>query len=285
MGADESRSVLTVSLGPQERTTDHEVFGRVLCGVDGSPAGEEAVRQGARLRSPQGRLLLVSVANPAAAAHPQAAVALELHAATALQDAERQAGADSEAHLLIGDPATCLLAAARDRWATLMAVGNHGSHGSSRLGGMLAGSVATAVLHRASCSVLIARPPRDPDGFPSRVTVGVDGSDVSREALEVAKEVGSRLNATVTAVIARGATTDLQASADTVDAIRVDERDPVDALLDAARTSDLLVLGARGLHGLRALGSVSERVAHRAPLSVLVVRDAVRRSHGVQPGG
>jgi nucleotide-binding universal stress UspA family protein len=282
MGADESRSVLTVSLGPQERTTDDEVFGRVLCGVDGSPAGEEAVRQGARLRSPHGRLLLVSVATPAAAAHPQAAVALELHAATALQDAERQAGADSEAHLLIGDPATCLLAAARDRWATLMAVG---SHGSGRWGGMLAGSVATAILHRASCSVLITRPPRNAGGFPSRVTAGVDGSDGSREALEVAKELGSRLGATVTAVIARGATTDLQASADTVDAIHIDERDPVEALVDAARTSDLLVLGARGLHGLRALGSVSERVAHRAPISVLVVRDATRRSHGVQPGG
>jgi nucleotide-binding universal stress UspA family protein len=271
-GGGRSRTVLTVGLGPQERTTDHEILGRILCGVDGSPAGEEAVRQGARLRSPHGRLLLVSVATPAAAAHPQAAVALELHAATALQDAERQAGADSEAHLLVGDPATGLLAAARDQWATLIAVG---SHGSGRLGGMLAGSVATAMLHRANCSVLIARPPRDPDGFPSRVTAGVDGSDVSREALEVAKELGSRLNATVTAVIARGATTDLQAAADTVDAVHIDERDPVDALLDAAGTSDLLVLGARGLHGLRALGSVSERVAHRASASVLVVRDAV----------
>lgn len=34
----------------------------------------------------------------------------------------------------------------------------------------------------------------------------------------------------------------------------------------------LIVLGSRGLHGIRALGSVSERVAHRAPCSVLVVR-------------
>jgi len=233
------------------------------------------VRQGARLRSPHGRLLLVSVATPAAAAHPEAAVALELHAASALQDAERQAGSDAEPHLLVGDPVACLLAAARDRWATLMAVG---SHGSGRLGGMLAGSVATAMLHRASCSVLIARPPRNPDGFPARVTVGVDGSDVSRAALEVALELGTRLNSAVAAVIARGATSDVQVSPDTVDAVHTDERDAVDALLDAAGTSDLLVLGARGLHGLRALGSVSERVAHRAPTSVLVVRDAAAPS-------
>jgi nucleotide-binding universal stress UspA family protein len=33
-----------------------------------------------------------------------------------------------------------------------------------------------------------------------------------------------------------------------------------------------LVVGSRGLGGVRALGSVSERVAHRAPVSVLVVR-------------
>jgi nucleotide-binding universal stress UspA family protein len=132
------------------------------------------------------------------------------------------------------------------------------------------------MLHRASCSVLIARPSRDSDGFPARVTVGVDGSDISGAALDLARELGTRLDATVTAVIARGATTDLQVSADTVDAVHIDERDPVDALLDAAGTSDLLVLGARGLHGLRALGSVSERVAHRASASVLVVRDAAQ---------
>ena len=268
--------MLTVGLEPPERTTDHDVLSRVLCGVDGSSAGEEAVRQGARLRSPHGRLLLVSVATPAAAAHPEAAVALELHAASALRDAERHAGNDSEPHLLVGDPSPCLLAAARDHRATLIAVG---SHGSGRLGGMLAGSVATAMLHRASCSVLIARHPRNPDSFPAHVTVGVDGSDVSGAALELARQLGTRHNATVTVVIARGATTDLQVSADTVDTVHIDERDPVDALLDPPGTSDLLVLGARGLHGLRALGSVSERVAHRAPTSVLVVRPADTARH------
>jgi nucleotide-binding universal stress UspA family protein len=43
-------------------------------------------------------------------------------------------------------------------------------------------------------------------------------------------------------------------------------------LLGAVEPSDLLVVGSRGLHGIRALGSVSERVAHKAPCSVLVVR-------------
>ena len=34
----------------------------------------------------------------------------------------------------------------------------------------------------------------------------------------------------------------------------------------------LIVLGSRGTTGLHSLGSVSERVAHGAPCSVLVVR-------------
>ena len=49
-----------------------------------------------------------------------------------------------------------------------------------------------------------------------------------------------------------------------------DVRAPVHALTDAG--GDLIVVGHRGLHGLRALGSVSERVAHEAQASVLVVR-------------
>ena len=51
----------------------------------------------------------------------------------------------------------------------------------------------------------------------------------------------------------------------------VDEH-PVRALVDAGANADIVVVGSRGLHGLKALGSVSERVAHQAPCSVLVVR-------------
>jgi nucleotide-binding universal stress UspA family protein len=48
--------------------------------------------------------------------------------------------------------------------------------------------------------------------------------------------------------------------------------DPVKALVTASADADLLVVGSRGLHGLKALGSVSERVAHQAHCSTLVVR-------------
>jgi nucleotide-binding universal stress UspA family protein len=59
---------------------------------------------------------------------------------------------------------------------------------------------------------------------------------------------------------------------------------PVDVLIAAAEGADLVVLGNRGLHGLAALGSVSERVAHHAPCSILVVRGtAVVRALNQRP--
>jgi nucleotide-binding universal stress UspA family protein len=55
--------------------------------------------------------------------------------------------------------------------------------------------------------------------------------------------------------------------------------EPVAALVAAAAGADLLVVGSRGLHGLKALGSVSERVAHEAGSSVLVVREPAWQRH------
>jgi nucleotide-binding universal stress UspA family protein len=49
--------------------------------------------------------------------------------------------------------------------------------------------------------------------------------------------------------------------------------EPVQALVSATADADLMIVGSRGLHGLKALGSVSERVAHRVDCSTLVVRE------------
>ena len=60
---------------------------------------------------------------------------------------------DSELHLREGPPIRRLLEELRSERATLVAVG---SHGHSRAAGIVLGSVATAMLHEAPCSVLIA---------------------------------------------------------------------------------------------------------------------------------
>jgi nucleotide-binding universal stress UspA family protein len=60
----------------------------------------------------------------------------------------------------------------------------------------------------------------------------------------------------------------------------LDARGPAPAAIcraaDEARAS-LVLLGSRGVGGARALGSVSERVAHEARCSVLVVRPRAAR--------
>lgn len=265
-----------MSAEPQDDTPAPAILSCVACGVDGSEAGEEAVRQGARLCAPDGRLLLVSVATPSAASHPQAAVAIDRRTEDALRRAKTTAGARGEPHLLVGDPEGGLLTAAHDHRATLIVVG---SHGTGRARGILTGSVATAMLHRAPCSVLLARPPRGPAEFPARVAVGFDGSASSRAALRLATGLGARFGAELVVVTAGDPVEDVEdlpAGA----AHHVVDRDPVDALLDASVECDLLVLGARGLRGPRALGSVSERVAHRASSSVLVVRPTVAEPPG-----
>jgi nucleotide-binding universal stress UspA family protein len=47
----------------------------------------------------------------------------------------------------------------------------------------------------------------------------------------------------------------------------------ISALLEAAAQADLVFLGSCALQSLRALSSASERAAHRARNSLLVVRD------------
>jgi nucleotide-binding universal stress UspA family protein len=153
--------------------------------------------------------------------------------------------------------------------ASLVALG---SHGGSRPAGILVGGTATTLLHEAPCSVLIARAPADESGFPSAIVVGVDGSGAALLALEAARELGGRLSVPVRALVATGGRAVGLDALRSIDDLEWDDRKPVDALVDASSSADLLIVGSRGLHGLAALGSVSERVAHRATCSVLVVR-------------
>ena len=50
--------------------------------------------------------------------------------------------------------------------------------------------------------------------------------------------------------------------------------EPVRGLVGASGTVDLVVVGSRGSHGLKAPGSAKERVAQLPLSSVLVVREA-----------
>ncbi len=251
------------------------VFERIVCGVDETPASLEAVGRAARLRAPGGTLHLIGVvylAGAAAAGWSSTRVADELErgAREALDRASKLAGPDATSQLVNGPVEKSILAELERERATLVAVGTHGRR---RATGILLGGVATTMLHEARCSVLVARPTPKPELFPQSVVVGVDGSPASLDAAAVAGEIRDRFGASLRAVVATGGKpVDTDRLAGSGLDPQLDEREPVDALVAASADADLLVVGSRGLHGLRALGSVSERVAHRARCSVLVVR-------------
>ena len=104
---------------------------------------------------------------------------------------------------------------------------------------------------------------------------GVDGSTGSEVAYAVARHLAGRFTAELWPVVAHGGKgVDRQRVELIVDRRYEDLPDePVKALVAAAADADLIVVGSRGLHGLKSLGSVSERVAHQARSSVLIVRD------------
>ena len=250
-----------------------EIFDRIVCGVDGSPQSLEAARQAERLRSPEGMLRLVAVADMSTAVHAgyEMSRVIDQLDAAAREGLER-ATADvkpASAELLAGYPVKRLLDEIVQTNATLVAVG---PRGHSRAAGILLGRVATELLHNAPCATLCAREPRFGQ-FPSSVIVGVDGSPESLAAAAVAASIAERFGSErVTVAATGGMDIQLEAVQELGPDLVVDPGRPVETLTELSKEADLLVVGSRGLHGLRALGSVSERVAHHAQCSVLVVR-------------
>jgi nucleotide-binding universal stress UspA family protein len=253
------------------------VFERILCGVDGTPASLVAVRQALRLQDENGSLLLYAVANLAQAAQAGMAArhAAELleHEAEAAVDEARAIAPSASSKLVDGDPVAVLLKQAEAERATLIAVG---SHGRRRAAGLLLGTVAARMRRDAPCPVLVAREARDAESWPQTVLVGVDGSAESAAAFAVAQSVAGRFGGSVRAIASTKDQLDREAARAIAPDLEEHDGPAVTGLAAASESADLVIVGSRGLHGLRALGSVSERVAHQARSSVLVVRLAHR---------
>lgn len=262
---------------------------RVVCGVDGSRGSVEAVRQALEIADPSAlvRLALVnSVSGHGAAA--MAAIAPD-RAQRALAKAARLARAAGvgveESTIDSSDPADALLELAGE--ADLLAVGA-GDH--SRAGGIVLGRVATAAAHRAPCDVLLARADAAKRPLASDVLLAFDSSAAAWRAAAMAGAIAKRHESRVT-IAAVGSLTSEQRHALACVVVAMTDatgREPVveggggDAhdeivRLAGALDASLVVLGARGLTGARALGSVSERVAHRARCSVLIARGRAQR--------
>lgn len=184
-----------------------------------------------------------------------------------------------------------------------------GSHGRGRIGTLLLGSTAYAIASYSRCPVVIVRDGASELPGPDRpVVVGINGTGGSYRAMdaavEVAREWGAPLRLATTWAPAspnrwnRGpvgyqsaedASADYQATAERVNAealerLRADDAElqveravieghAVEALVEAAKHSGLLVLGTRG-HGSLAgaiMGAISLGVQHQATSPIMIV--------------
>jgi nucleotide-binding universal stress UspA family protein len=259
------------------------VFSRIVVGIDGSQQALEAARQAALLQDVDGQLTLLAAWDilPVIAGGPTTIGRYDFEEALQRTTAEKALFAArnyiapytaATGKLVRGTPGSQLLEEIERYEDTLIAVG---SSGTGRLRGIVAGAVATEIVHKAPCSVLVARPVDN--GFPRRVVVGVDGSVESAAAYAAAHYIAERFGAELHALVAWGGKDINERLVATITDGAHDDRceSPAEALVAAAEGADLIIVGSRGLHGLRALGSVSERVAHTAPCSALVVREPI----------
>jgi nucleotide-binding universal stress UspA family protein len=243
------------------------------------------VEQAVALAGPATALTFVCVREAGGAGATRRATITAERADDALNDAveiARKSGLDAAAEILPGhDPRPVLLDEASR--ADLLVVA---SHSGSRAGGIVLGGTSAAAVHRSRVPVLVAREARETP-FPERVLVATDGSQDAHRAVELTARIAHRHRAKTfllsvdpvshgdakkIAVDAVDLTADLGVEPTVIHASgHADER-----ILEAAAAQavSLIVLGSRGLSGVRALGSVSERVAHRAHCSVLVARSA-----------
>ena len=202
-----------------------------------------------------------------------------------------------------GSPIDMLLGLSKD--ATMIVMGSRGLGG---LSGMVLGSVSAAVVAHASCPVVVVR---EDNAVTEQtkygpVVVGVDGSDVSVKATEVAFEEAQARGAELIAVhtylenqvhepvagailgeagwkrfeqerrekLEKGLAP-LEAKYPDVKVTKVVTQDrPVRALVDHAKEAQLLITGSHGRGGFKGmlLGSTSRALLQAAPCPMMVVR-------------
>jgi nucleotide-binding universal stress UspA family protein len=262
-------------------TPPRQVLSRVVCGIDGSTESALAAREASLLAPDGGQILLVEALTP----HLVESVVSAIPGAPEVFEASARASARAQIEAVrsglradVGcvsaicpGPALSTLQLQAEKYAAdTIAIGSHGHH---RAAGVLLGSVATQLVHSAHRSVLLSRATAGAS-VPESVAVGIDYSPPALAALSAARDLAERLRVPLRVMYAAGRIP----SIDQLD--EVDEpveqlrgyRSPAEALAAQVTDRDLLVVGSRGMRGLRALGSVSEAVAHRAPCSVLIVR-------------
>ncbi|GAB3437362.1 universal stress protein [Phycicoccus ginsengisoli] len=200
----------------------------------------------------------------------------------------------------IGSPGVLLVEASRDARCVVV-----GARGRGAVACAFLGSTSIDVAARAHCPVVVARELPATSSAPSGVVVGTDGSELSSAAVGEAFREADARGAALTVVhtwsieLADTAMTivesdDARTRIADAEGVLADQSvaswadkfpdvpvrtmvrrgHAVEALAEASRDAELVVVGSRGRGGFRGLllGSVSQGVLHHAHCPVMVVR-------------
>lgn len=269
------------------------VYREVVVGSDGSPTAQRAVHAAARMASALGTPITVATSwrrdppdGPVRSEESKypgggASGAEAMWATSTVGDAAaiaRDLGCE-EVHTVTpeGGAADALIRLGDDRPGALVVVGTIGlDHRAERL----VGNVPHQLTHHSHRDLLLVRSDDQPHGW-KRIALATDGSATAALAAEHGQAVAAALGVRPTLLTVakdeeRGQEILDQAAtqADLGDADRtvVVGRSVADALVEAARDFDLLVLGNKGMSGpSRLLGSIANRVTHEVPTDLLLV--------------
>jgi nucleotide-binding universal stress UspA family protein len=296
--------------------SDAKVTNEIVVAVDGSDAGAAAVAWAANAASKRNApLKLVTAYTMPQFMYADGMVPpqelydqLEEEAMAKINEAREAVRAFDESievsyHVAESTPIDLLLQLSEEADIVVM-----GSRGLGGLSGLVLGSVSSAVVSHASCPVVVVRKDNDVSAGNKYgpVVVGVDGSDVSRRALDYAfREAdarGTKLRAVHSWADAQVQTSlvGLAAVQSQLDAMSAQERQilreelapmrekypdveveevvdrdrPIQVLKDNSEDAQLLVLGSHGRGGFRGmlLGSTSRALLQYAPCPMMVVR-------------
>jgi nucleotide-binding universal stress UspA family protein len=255
-------------------------FRSILCGVEGNESSTEAARQAIALARAGAELRFIAVYASFELGPDSARDALEggLDQAVAMAGEE---GIEASSDLLEGRYAVDVLLPEGAKHDLLVL----GTHGKSRAAGIVLGSTASEAARGTEHPLLIARKPPEGAGFPGKVLLATDGSPGSWAPARTAARLATAYESELELVYV-GDGSDIEAgnevesqAGEIRDSIGSEPRltqrpgHGINEIVEEAEAgrASLIVCGRRGLRGIKALGSVSERVVHQAPCSVLLI--------------
>jgi nucleotide-binding universal stress UspA family protein/nitrite reductase/ring-hydroxylating ferredoxin subunit len=265
------------------------IYRKIIVGADGSPTSAIAEQTAAQLAARLGaQLVLVHVSDRSAAEGGDGPALLR----AAVERAAAE-GVTAQSEHRTGEIATSIMASAAELRADLLVIGDHGMGDANRF---TLGGIPDQVAHFSPIDILVVRtthretPPRPY----TKVLIATDGSLTAHQAARRGYNLARALEARVTLVYVGDEMIGDIVLRDT--ASRLEE--PIDRLVTkgnpAVRISrlagsgghDLIVVGNKGMTGssryLRRV--VPNRIAHEAPVDVLISKTVGRSLFDLRPG-